>query len=332
MNAIVKTQATEIQVGVVGQDWQRAAADWSMNLKSERTRQSYLNAWRDFLAFAQKSPADVDQSDVIEYRHHLKTTPSPKTKKPLSQSSINQRLSALSSFFAFAVDRGLLAKNPVDGVSRESVTPYGKASWLNVNRDEDRRLLELPDVETIQGKRDRALLAVFLNRGLRISEVAGMTVGDLYRTGSGLGATIRRKGGDDVRLALGKFASTAIEEYLATREGLDDDSPVFTATEAGRKAAASIGRYNEGEEKPLSTRAIRYLVNTYATKLFGKGHNIHPHSLRHTAARRLDKEGVGFRSISSFMGHASGQVTTVYLQSIASDAEVAVDALDSVYS
>ena len=135
-----------------------------------------------------------------------------------------------------------------------------------------------------------------------------------------------------MNLGLGKTATRAIEEYLATRQGLGDDSPLFVATEAGRKAAAAIGRYEEGEEKPLSGRAIRYLVDTYAKKLHGENHRIHPHSLRHTAARRLDREGVGFRSISSFMGHRSGQVTTIYLQSIASDADAAVGVLDKVYS
>ena len=65
-------------------DWQQAAGDWRDNLKSDRTRRAYLEAWAAFLSFAQVEPADVTQSHVIAYRKHLKTAPSPPCGNPPS--------------------------------------------------------------------------------------------------------------------------------------------------------------------------------------------------------------------------------------------------------
>lgn len=317
--------------GDIGEDWQQAALDWASNLRSERTREAYLAAWRDFLAFVEKPPFAVTQSDVIAYRRHLKTKPSPATGRLVGQSTINQRLSALSSFYAFAKGRGLGATNPADGVKRESVTPYGRATWLNVREGDDKKLLDQIDTSTTQGKRDRAILAIFLNRGLRVSELVGLTVGDLFHEGPTIRATVTRKGGKVEDINLGRVASQALAAYLKTRGELREGDPVFTATERGRRAARAVGRYGEGEEKPLTARAVRYLVKTYCNRLYGPGHHFRPHSLRHTAARRLDQEGASFRAISSFMGHKSGRVTTVYLQALAGDADEAVDILSGVY-
>ena len=106
-NALDLYQASRGELATAGDlaDWRRAALDWSQNLKSEKTRKTYLEAWGDFLAFVGLPPAAVTQSDVIAYKTHLKTDVSPHTKKPYSQSTVNLRLSAVSSFYAFAVGR-----------------------------------------------------------------------------------------------------------------------------------------------------------------------------------------------------------------------------------
>ena len=88
-------------------DWQHAFIDWLTNLPSSRTRRTYLMAWRDFLTRRSVSPARVTQSDVLAYRQQLDTTPSPRTRQPYSDNTINQRLCALSSFYKFAQARGL---------------------------------------------------------------------------------------------------------------------------------------------------------------------------------------------------------------------------------
>lgn len=297
-----------------GPAWEGAAADWLTNLDSDRTRKAYLDAWRDFIVFVRgKQPGEVTQSDVIKYRFHLKTTTSAKTGRPFSQSTINQRLSALSSFFHFAQGRNLRPDNPVDGVTRESVTPYGKATFLDPEDGEDVAFVKSIDTSTDQGKRDLALALLYLTAAFRVSELADLTVAALRRQGRRLFVTYRRKGGEEEEIPVADEAADALDAYLATRGELAADAPLFVATERGKRAAAAIGRYQEGEEKPLTSRAIRYLVKTYADKVFGPGHGIRPHSLRHTAAQALLFEGGAMTDVSRLLKHKSMAVTTIYL-------------------
>ena len=314
--ALTTREPTAITAGKAA-DWKKAARNWGDNLGSDRTRRSYLEAWRDFIAFATKSPDAIDQGDVIAYRRYLETTTSPKTGRPYSQSTINLHLSAMSSFFTWAVGQGLRADNPTDGVNRKAVEAYGKATWLDPESDQDRRLLEVIDASTAQGKRDKAIMLTFLTMGFRVSEVAGLQVGQLRRQADQVFLTYTRKRGKTREVKLPDVVAQAIIEYLNTRPGLTDTSPLFTATDEGREAArhllAAQGRELTNEEKPLTARAIGYLVESYCDRAFGKGHGIHPHSLRHTAAQVAVTEGHPITAISDLLGHASLQVTTVYL-------------------
>ena len=311
--ALAPRKSTDLTVvEVVAGDWGRAAEDWRDNLSSNRTRRAYLEAWRAFLAFAQVTPDQVTQSHVIAYKAHLKTATSPRTGRRYSQSTINQHLSALSSFFAFAVDRHLRPDNPTDGVKRESVTPYGKATWLDPKADEDRKLLEVVDVAKAQGLRDRAIMLLFLTGAFRVGELAGLTIGDLRRQGSRLFLTYTRKGGKTEEVPLAGEAVEALEAYLKTRGNLAPTDPLFTASDRGREAARHLGHDLDGET-PLTARAIAYLVKTYCDRAFGPGHGIHPHSLRHTAAQVAVAEGRSITEVSRLLKHASMGITTIYL-------------------
>ena len=304
-------------------NWEAAALDWLKNLSSDRTRKTYLEAWKDSLAFVGKPPAAVTQSDVIAYRYHLKTDKSPATRRPYSQSTVNLRLSAVSSFYRFAVERRLRLDNPADGVKREAVTPYGKATWLSPEEGEDLAFVGAIDQTTDQGRRDYALALLYLTGAFRVSEVAGLTVGNLRRLGRRLFVTYRRKGGKEEEVEIAGEAADALDAYLAGRVELRTDSPLFVATERGRRAAAAIGRYGE-EEKPLTTRAIRYLVATYAKKAFGDSRGIRPHSLRHTAAQAVVFEGGSIAEVSRLLKHANMGITSVYMHSTSkSDAKTA---------
>lgn len=301
-------------------DWKIAGDDWLQNLRSDRTRRAYSEAWKAFIAFAQVSPDQVTQGDVIDYRRHLETTPSPKTGKPYTQSTINLHLSALSSFFTFAKGRGLRSDNPADGVGRKAVTPYGKATWLNPKQGEDLRLIDVIDTSTPKGKRDRAIMLIFLTLALRVAEVASLKIGDLRRQGGAVFVTYTAKRGKTRAKQIPEEAVEAIDDYLSTRSELAPASPLFVATDKGREAASRLGRSATGET-PLTSRAIADLVRSYCDRAFGSGHGIHPHSLRHTAAVTATVEGRSFTEISALLGHESLAVTTIYLHALERDAD-----------
>lgn len=296
--------------------WQRAGVDWLANLSAPRTRQAYREAWLDFLKFCPKPPQNVTQSDVLAYRNHLENAISGHTKRPYSRSTINQRLSALSSFYAFAQGRKLREDNPVDGVKRMAVSPYGKAKWLDGHEREDVRLLQTVDTGTLQGKRDFALLLLFLTTALRVNAVANLRVRDVYQRGKKTYITYINKGGERVEKQLEPLTVDAINAYLQARGPYEDDAPLFIPTARGRLAISNLPHTDQqarAGEKPLSVHAINKLVVRYCNLAFGEGHGITPHSLRHTAAMNAVHEGANVLEVSSLLKHKNVAVTTVYL-------------------
>ncbi len=296
--------------------WQRAFVDWLTNLNSSRTRRAYHAAWLDFLRFRLLSLAAVTQSDVLAYRHHLETTESPHTHQPYSATTINQRLSALSSFYRFAHVRGLCDENPCAGIKRKPVSPYGKATWLDGEQQQDLRLLQAVDTSTLQGKRDFALLLLFLTTALRVESVARLHIGALRMQGEQAFLMATNKGGGEVEVPLVPLTTAAILDYLDTREDRSPGAPLFVATERGRLAMTNLshtGQTARDGQQTLTARAIRKLVKKYADKAFGPGHGISPHSLRHTAAMNAILEGASVTEVSRLLQHKSLGITTVYL-------------------
>lgn len=305
--------ATALASGLPAVDWRGFAEDWLLNFRSQKTRLAYADGWRGFVDFVATSfpedfaggvnPEGVTQRHIIRWKQHMETVASAKTGKLVSQSTINQRLSALSSFFAFAVSRGLLEVNPVDGVTRKAVSPYGKATWLDADAKQDLQLLSVIDRSSQQGLRDRAIMLLFLTTAIRVGVISQLKVSSLRRLGQKTFLTYTNKGGEDLQVEVAAEAAGAIEDYLATRSSLTADSPLFVAAGQQRKTGASA----------LTSRAVHHLVTVYCDRAFGPGHGIHPHSLRHTAAQVAIAEGFSLTDVSRLLKHKSLQVTTIYL-------------------
>lgn len=329
MNELTTAQGERFALGfAITSDWKTAADDWLNNFGSDRTRRTYREALSAFLGFAQKPPATVSQSDVITYRRFMETGISQRTGRPYTQATINLHLSAVASFFDFAQEARLRSDNPTDGVKRKAVTPYGKATYLDPETRQDVALLNVIDASTDQGKRDKAIMLLFLTAALRVSEVASLTVGALRRQGDKAFMTYTRKRGETAEVELAAEAAHAIDDYLKTRPGLQPSSPLFVATAQGRRAASHLlksrGLLPAEAEGPLTSRAIANLVRAYCDKVFGPGHGIHPHSLRHTAAQVAIAEGLSVTEVSRLLKHRSLRVTTIYLHATDnSDAKVA---------
>ena len=99
----------------------------------------------------------------------------------------------------------------------------------------------------------------------------------------------------------------AVEDYLDGRGELLAESPLFVASEKGKVSAVQLhGWY---EERPLSARAIRAMLTRRCNAVFGRGHGITPHTLRHALATRADQEGAAVGDISAMLGHRSTRIT-----------------------
>jgi site-specific recombinase XerD len=152
--------------------WEKLKALVLDSVSSPITKRVYNMALNEFLAWFQQEPRPgFTKATVSAWRVSLE-------ERGLGSSSIIIRMSAIRKLAAEAADNGLLAPELAAGISRvRSAKSVGirVGNWLSVRQAQS--LLNAPDVTTVRGLRDRAILAVLLGCGLRRSEVAALTFG-----------------------------------------------------------------------------------------------------------------------------------------------------------
>ena len=289
--------------------WSRTAVEWLTNFQSPQTRQTYRNAWRDFLSWLSRHPATVTRLDVIVYRDHL-------AREGKRAATISVRLAALASFYAHAKREGLIERDPSEGVDRPKVEAYAAARWLTTG--EAAQLLQAPNRTTIEGKRDYAILVAMLTMGLRRAEVATMRADDLVDRGDGTTELhYKPKGGEEKTRPVPAVASKAVREYLDARGDLSDDAPVFVAHDRAANARK--------DKTALTCEAVRQMVSRYSRQSLGR--MVNPHALRHTCAGAAWDTTHDLRRVQGLLGHASATTTEKYLHRRDDDRGALGDAL-----
>lgn len=259
--------------------------DWLHGQNSPKTRQAYEDAWRMLLESCQRDPDQVTPEDVRGWVAGMR-------ERGNAPATINQRLSAISSFYAYY---GMT--NPVT-VKRPKVSLYGKAHHLDA--EQARALLGAIDRRTVQGKRDYALFLFYIATGRRNGEVRKLRWGDFEVSEKRV--TYRYTGkGKDEKYELPLEIYGAILEYL----------------EAAGRLPMSLGDFiftpMTGENQPLCGNQVRKLLRKYL-KLAGLDPaKIRVHDLRHTAAMLRLQSGQNMEQIRDFLNHSSLVMTSLYL-------------------
>jgi integrase/recombinase XerD len=146
---------------------------WLQKQKSARTRRAYRLDVRHFMRTlditAQSELRQVDHRAAIAWERHMREV------EHAAPSTIRRRLAALSSLFKHLVRHGHAAKNPVTEVERPAIN-RDEGTTLAFSKQDARKLLDLPPLETVEGLRDRAILSVGLQVGLRRAEIAALKV------------------------------------------------------------------------------------------------------------------------------------------------------------
>ena len=263
-------------------------------ISSCHTRRAYGQALEEFLIWFQDEPGRVfNKASFQEYRTELQT-------KGLAPSSINVRLSAIRRLAREAADNGLIASELAAGIERaKGVRQCGVrlGHWLTAEQAE--QLLSLPDLTSLKGNRDSALLALLLGSGLRRSELVGLNVAHIQmRDERWLIADLVGKNGRMRTVPIPGWASAAIVRWLAAA-GIAA-GPIFRG----------IRRYGEISDRPLSPQAVLSIVATYATRLHLA---IRPHDVRRSFARLAHIGQAPIEQIQLSLGHASVVTTEIYL-------------------
>jgi integrase/recombinase XerC len=252
-----------------------------------------------------KSPRDVDVLVLRAWLGQLART--------LSPPSVGRKIAAARAMFRFLQRRGEVDKNPAGELSLPKVR---KPLPTFLNADAAAEVVDAPDEDTATGLRDRALLEVLYASGLRVSELAGLSLDTVeLATGNGEMGSVRviGKGSKERVVPLGSYAVKAIRAYLERRDELCD------ATGVVDPRAMFLSRRG----KRLGVRQVQLLVHRYGALGAGRA-DLHPHALRHTCATHLLDGGADLRAIQKMLGHASLSTTQRYTH-------VSIDHLMKVY-
>lgn len=273
---------------------------WLANFPTENTRAAYRRAVGDFIeTMGITSPAalySVTQAHVIAFRDELRD-------RGLSNASIANRLSVLSSLYKFLADKQLCKINPVSGVRRPTTGSGGLGSGKTpaLTAKQVRAMLEAPDPETLQGLRDRAILHVYFFTGGRCSEPATLRVKDFRLDRDYWVLEFTTKGEKINTVAIHTECQIALRRYLdASGHDGDPQAPLFLAVKAGKNTGG-----------PLTRGSFYKLFKKYAG-LAGLPANITPHSARATFITQAYDAGLQGEDIQRTVGHSSITTTEGY--------------------
>jgi integrase/recombinase XerC len=291
-------------------------SDFEQRLRTLRnagkhTSRAYIGDVRAFLRFMADKyfggpdssvdlvrPSEIDRLKMRAYLAHLQTG-------DIAKRSVARKLSAIRAFFDFLLSEGIIESNPADEVSHPKLE-RSLPEFLSV--EEVKLLLDAPPGDTSLGIRDRAILETLYSAGMRVAELAGITLDDLDLDGGVV--TVVGKGNKQRNTLLGRYAVAAVRNYLGARKELN------RGRSSGRLFLSRTGR-------PLTERDIHRVVTRYARALWGN-RSVSPHTLRHSFATHLLDGGADLRDVQELLGHSSLSTTQIYTH-------VSVERLRAIY-
>ncbi|RKY36399.1 MAG: tyrosine recombinase XerC [Candidatus Omnitrophota bacterium] len=259
-------------------------------LKTEKnySQHTIINYSVDLRDFSEFLPKEIARIDVLDIRNFLVFLRQKKIKK----NSINRKIACLKSFFKFLLLKGKIKTNPMAGfvsLKTEKKLP------IFLSEDALNMLLSAPSQDTLQGKRDRAILEILYSTGIRVGEAVNLNITDID-SAQGM-VNVFGKGKKQRLTPIGDNALIALNRYLIFRHRINNlDNQALFLNKYGRR---------------LSDRGVRGIVNKYI-KLTSSSKGISPHSLRHSFATHLLNRGADLRSVQELLGHANLSTTQIY--------------------
>ena len=242
----------------------------------------------------------LDIATLLEFLEHLERDRGNGVR------TRNARLAAIKAFFRFLEFRhpGYL---DLAAQVREIPAKKGEVPLIgSLDRAETRALLDAPDPGTVAGIRDRAMLCLTYNAGLRVSELVGLALEDLKMPNLDE-VHIIGKGRRQRILPLWKETRSALRDWLAIRQKTADRHLFLNAMGTG------MTRRGFAKRLVLHAQTAAHSVPSITAK------TVSPHLLRHACATHTLEATGDVRKVSLWLGHSSLQTTEMYLQADPTD-------------
>jgi len=265
--------------------------------RSPKTLENYNRYLDRFLQFAKVTNShDLDGERIRQYRLHLNRL-TDNYGRPLMKVTQNYHIIALRNFLKY------LAKRGVKSVSAETIE-LGRAEDRHVTfleHSELDRLLNAPEGSDLNSLRDRAMLRMLFSTGMRVSELCSM---DRSKIDLKRGELSVLGKGRKIRLVfLSEDAKDQIAQYISKRT--DVDEALFIRIPKSKK-------FSKDSDLRLTPRSVQRIVQKYAIKAGIIGKHVSPHTLRHSYATDLLRNGADIRSVQAMLGHSSVTTTQIY--------------------
>jgi integrase/recombinase XerD len=242
---------------------------------------------------AELDVADLDAPLIGEFLAHLEA------ERHNSVRTRNARLAGIKSFFRFAALRHPEHAAVIARVLAIPTKRFDRAEVNYLSHEESEALVASPDRQSWVGRRDHALLVVALQTGLRVSELAGITNGDVELS-AGAHARVLGKGRKKRSVPLRTNTVGVLRTWMKGRGGQADDPlfPTYRGTALTRDAIAAL--------------VTKHARTAAATLMSLRTKTVSPHVLRHSCAMAMRRAGVDQVVIALWLGHESVASTRIY--------------------
>ncbi len=258
---------------------------------SPNTRDAYGMDLTKFARYMESkkilTPGTVTRRHILDFLLACKA-------EGLSANTLSRMFVAIKVFFRYLQQESLLDKNVTETMDSPRLW---KTLPATLSYKEVERLLAAPKGDSPIRRRDRAILEMLYATGLRVSELAGLTLDSIRFDASFLRCI--GKGRKERVVPFSSAAASALQAYLA------HDRPLWSRDETNRTLFLSrLGA-------PLSRKTLWQMVRRYARDA-GVGKPISPHTLRHSFASHLLHNGAPLRVIQELLGHSDIATTQIY--------------------
>lgn len=246
-----------------------------------------LNEYNSFILSNKINYKNMDYNEAKEYVIYL-------NKKNDAKSTISRKLSSLRTFYKYLVLNNKVESNPfllVSSPKKEKRIP----KFINYNNMEE--ILNVPNIKTKEGQRERVILEVLYASGVRVSELVNIKLKDIDFGNKNI--LILGKGSKERLVSFGDYALEYINLYLKEGRNLLLDGVKSDYLIVGKKS------------EKLTTRRVEQIIDDIIKRTSIKL-NITPHMFRHTFATHLLDNGCDLLVVQELLGHASLSSTEIY--------------------
>lgn len=250
---------------------------------SDNTVGAYMNDLNKYEEFLKKDILESDTEDLEKYSKYIKN---------LESTTVAHKITSIKSYFNYNIKRRIVSVNPADKVSRPKLTKH-LPEYLT--EEEVGKLLDV-EVKSPYDYRNKTILELLYSSGIRISELVNIKTPN-YDSEECL-IRIMGKGSKERIVPLGDYAVNIMNDYMNNYRPL-----------INKKHTDYVFINNRGDK--ISRQFIFKVIKKEALKK-GIKKDISPHTLRHTFATHLLKNGADLRIIQELLGHENISTTQIY--------------------